>query len=62
MLTVFVLYVEETIKALKGKLDSYEHLIQCRTKDEDEEEECSTHCVGEERSVTYNSKIYKCMA
>ncbi|KAI5614346.1 homeobox protein cut-like 1 isoform X7 [Silurus asotus] len=29
---------EETIKALREKLESYEHLIHCGTKDEDEEQ------------------------
>ncbi|GAA6071963.1 homeobox protein cut-like 1, partial [Tachysurus ichikawai] len=36
---------EETIKALREKLESYEHLIQCGVKDEDDED----HCAGTER-------------
>ncbi|XP_058267909.1 homeobox protein cut-like 1 isoform X3 [Hemibagrus wyckioides] len=37
---------EETIKVLREKLESYEHLIQCETKVKDEEEE---RCAGAER-------------
>ncbi|KAK3549980.1 hypothetical protein QTP86_016945, partial [Hemibagrus guttatus] len=44
--SLFVFNVQETIKALREKLESYEHLIQCETKDEDEEEE---RCAGAER-------------
>ncbi|MCJ8742134.1 hypothetical protein PDJAM_G00078850 [Pangasius djambal] len=40
---------EETIKALREKLESYEHLIQCGTNDEDEEEERNANCAGKER-------------
>lgn len=40
--------VEETIKVLREKLESYEHLIQCETKVEDEEEE---RCAGAKRSA-----------
>ncbi|XP_053500484.1 homeobox protein cut-like 1 isoform X2 [Ictalurus furcatus] len=40
---------EETIKALREKLESYEHLIQCGTKDEDEEEQRDADCAGKER-------------
>ncbi|KAF4082216.1 hypothetical protein AMELA_G00149310 [Ameiurus melas] len=40
---------EETIKALREKLESYEHLIQCGTKDEDEEEQCNANGAGKER-------------
>ncbi|MCI4387923.1 hypothetical protein PGIGA_G00079640 [Pangasianodon gigas] len=42
---------EEMIKTLREKLESYEHLIQCGTKDEDEEEEQrNANCAGKERT------------
>ncbi|XP_060752036.1 homeobox protein cut-like 1 isoform X1 [Tachysurus vachellii] len=44
---------EETIKALREKLESYEHLIQCGVKDEDEDDDDDDddddQCAGKER-------------